>query len=172
MVGVQEERSAPKEGEQHDQFKVWSSGSVKGQLGTEIWLHNSLLEYGKNVVAICADPRLIVVRWASSIGNFVIASLHGPTSDKDRALREACWIESAQIISKARKPTDITLILTDANARTGDETSEAIGSFGGEPQNDNGSLFHEFVLKLGLRVPTTWAEHCRPDHHHDTWRHS
>lgn len=57
------------------------------------------------------------------------------------------------------------MILTDANATMGAETSAAVGDCDAEPQNLCRDRFHDMLLELRSFLPATFVDHA----HHTTW---
>ena len=60
------------------------------------------------------------------------------------------------------------MVLTDSNGHLGSACSNAVGTAGAESENKAGAAFHDFLISLGLCLPTTFAEIHQEEHL--TWK--
>ncbi|CAK0888528.1 unnamed protein product, partial [Prorocentrum cordatum] len=109
------------------------------------------------------DPRLLIVRVAAPGFNHVLAVAHAPHSKALATEKDSYWKKLAENTEKHQ----VSIIFFDANARTGNITSTAIGDKGFKQNEDpNGHRLHELLLTNHLAAANTFVSHG-PEHH--TW---
>ena len=144
--------------------------------GTAIWVRRRLTIQGdscdiqpQHLTLVCSEPRLTVVvlkleNFRLLLGScYIPQQRHGPEARaKVMAALEAAIDEHCQ--------GGAVLIGVDANARVPSEVGSATGDLVFGHEDDEGLTFAHFVDRLGMILPTTFAEiHCGDS---ATWRHA
>eukprot|EP00435_Cladocopium_sp_Y103_P032318 s136_g8.t1 len=175
-VGLQETRFRGNGHVFFEGFHVLSEGaSVRGFGGTQFWCAHTLTTPSGSIHIdhshlriLHGDDRRLVVQLSHPSLRVLFVVLHAPCDDDESRMREWWAQTSAVIPSRFASWTWITLC--DSNGRLGSVVSDVVGDFGAEPESMRGSVFHDWLLHHGLRLPQTFEEsHCGE---HDTWHHA
>ena len=167
LLGVQEGRTSAG-ARCTDGFVAISSGAHRGCLGCELWADAetpyAVLDGRKyffrltDFVVIHSDPRLLIVRLTSQRLRCTTAVGHAPHAGHEDGARDA-WRKRLE--ERLGGLQDVVL-LVDANARLGSQSSEAVGCGGfRQDEDDGGAYFHRTLLQLGLWLPATFGDEDR-----------
>ena len=117
---------------------------------------------------VVSSPRRLHVLIETPYLSLLVCVLHAPRAKgQDASAPQAFWREQTQFV-KSRPPKADFLILADANSHVGEVQTASIFGAGAEPENLEGSLFHDFLLETAAFLPAT-----DPDIHvgqHWTWQ--
>ena len=117
---------------------------------------------------ITARPRLLIVRIHNKLVRAIAINAHAPHTGAGKEEIDKYWKEVHEAVPPKYDHWDV-ILLTDANARVGQEPSQSIGTFQAEAQDDKSEAFCTFVHDHGLFLPSTFAEfHVGAG---GTWRH-
>ena len=190
VVALQETR-CPEGNTRVGPFIRLSAGAMKGQLGTELWLHSTLPFMFANdtaktsicfqvqeVTVVHADPRRLIARVQSGHWRLLIASLHAPhRGHEHHFIRE--WWEATRVILHKFGQTSKLLLAGDLNASVGSLVSPHVGPIGREEEDLPGQLWHQLLRDFECFIPSTFGHYqdgdtatycqkrnkhlCRPD---------
>ena len=145
-----------------------SSADDKGHYGVGLWANTTeayahsndqqwFLQRGHFTVLVC-QPRLLVVQICAPFLRLTIVVAHAPSEVRgNEGTAAAFWRECRAALSRRVKDSEV-VVLTDANARIGSLTSEAVGPCWAETETGAGQAFHQFVAEEILKVPATFHE--------------
>ena len=176
LVGIQETRlqdtaTLP----DRSYIMLHSAATQGGHLGCALWVSKTLPYAKQKSQQFVFEPHHCTVAAFStrhllatiSAPHFKCAILvaHAPTDPEDATGEvQAFWGQCNKDL--ARLPARLPLvILTDANSRLGSSVSLAVGSHAAETETVAGALFHEFVLRHHLCLPSTFEG----QHVGDSW---
>eukprot|EP00435_Cladocopium_sp_Y103_P074137 s70_g47.t1 len=115
------------------------------------------------------DPRYLIVKVAAPHLRIVVAAIHAPHTGNEAELIDEWW-ETLHLAIPLRYRSWPLVLLCDANASVGAETSVHVGDFQASRADEKASGFLEFLAKHDLWLPATFEEHqCGPG---ETWSHS
>ena len=115
------------------------------------------------------DPRYLILKIDTPHLRAVLIAGHAPHTGNDNGTIEAWWeqLHEAVPLAYAKWPL---ILLCDANATVGCETSQHIGGYQASKQDDKAAAFESFVARNDLWIPSTFEEHQRGDGM--TWEHT
>ena len=152
VIGLQETRCRKDRACITEGYFMIAAAAHKGNYGTELWFDSSLGVSERTAWRIVSTPRLLVVRVQLWQADVLCISAHAPYDDP------AWWREFPAKVSAANPDKLPIILLTDANAKVGSTTSQAIGPEGAEQQNEMGEAFHEALLQLNMAAVNTFSE--------------
>ena len=145
-----------------------SSADDKGHYGVGLWANTMeayahsddqqwFLQRGHFTVLVC-QPRLLVAQICAPFLRLTVVVAHAPSEVRgNEGTAAAFWSECRAALSRRVKDSEV-VVLTDANARIGSLTSEAVGPCWAETETSAGQAFHQFVAEEILKVPATFDE--------------
>ena len=171
-------------------FLRYSSGSIHGQYGTELWLHTEKpLMHGRSptesiffndaqVVVVHRDPRRMIIRFQVKAWRLLIASLHAPHRGSEAHMISSWWKDTKQLLHKFANAAFV-IIAGDVNASVGSFISSSVGPTAAEQEDLPGQNWHSILRSLDCWLPCTFEEYqdgethtyfqkrngqgCRPD---------
>eukprot|EP00438_Fugacium_kawagutii_P026089 Skav226880 [mRNA] locus=scaffold1187:311960:318342:- [translate_table: standard] len=175
FVGLQETRSRQSGHTTLGHYHVLSSPAVDGQAGVQLWVAKSIADgryciTPRDLRVLMATPRALLVALKTRWIRLHLLVLHAPSATSDINVDE-WWLQlSGQLEGIVHRAPLPLVVMADANARVGSETSIAISDFDAEQENESGAAWHRFLLDFHLWLPQTWSDaHVGPS---ATWRHS
>eukprot|EP00435_Cladocopium_sp_Y103_P015908 s2948_g3.t3 len=169
FLGIQEARTA--EGTIcSDHILRLCSGSLKGQLGVELWCNlaqpclwhadgHSRLTL-QNFQVVYRDPRRLLVRVVSDFLQCLLFVGHAPQSGISFAERQLWWESTDQLISTHRM-TEPLFAMLDANASPGLADGCSVIDVGAAPSSGSAFL-RSFLTAHQLCLPSTAQWHRGP----------
>ena len=147
-----------------------SAGAVKGQLGTELWIHTEIpffLDLGTSKDTVCftaqsfvvvhADPRRMLARHQHGTFRLLIASLHAPHRGWEKHCICAWWHETLQLLHKYGQLAH-TIVAGDLNASVGSRTSPNIGGVAAEEEDEPGEFWHRALKAMACFLPCSFDD--------------
>ena len=127
-------------------------GHVEGHVGQDpipiFWSEN-------DVSVVIREPRLLILRLTNSICRALVIAAHAPHTGASDSDIERWWDRCHQVI-----PTELqawsVILLCDANAHVGSQTSNAVGSWQAEEEGPKSRHFHNAVLSWNVFLPATF----------------
>ena len=178
LAGFQETR-LPTSGTLPDgDYLMLSSGATdQGHGGCSLWIDRrvpygycdgkKLVIQDDQVTVIGRSSRFLEVLIEAPRLSLVILVAHGPrVAQQGEDTVRQFWKDRASVLLRRRAKTDY-IILTDANAHLGAAPTESVNTFGAEPENLEGVIFHEFLLSVEGFLPST-SDLCHSGQHW-TW---
>ena len=171
VVGVQETRALKTTNRNNQYYHIVSSPCRSdGHYGVQIWIHKHLPLGGEerpiqedDYRIIWMDPNVLAIRLKHPALHCIIIAARAPTSDKPRDELQAFWSTlTSQIVDKY--PGWKTILLCDSNSHVGSTTSTSISDFGEETENLSGEIFHDWLLRNDIWLPSTWDNVHQGDH--------
>ncbi|OLP99284.1 hypothetical protein AK812_SmicGene18181 [Symbiodinium microadriaticum] len=170
VIGLQETRLDNSEFQRDPEFFICNAESDDmGVGGCSLWFSRRrpygvcagqpLLFQESDITVVSLSHRHLTVNLLAPRLRLHIQVIHAlsvPTSGVE-AVR-AFWSARADEIQHRPAGTDYVL-LCDANSRVGGIVSLHIGSHHGDPENEAGSLYHEFLSQIDAFLPATFSEH-------------
>ncbi|CAE7236988.1 CFDP2 [Symbiodinium sp. KB8] len=145
-----------------------SAATQGGHLGCAVWISKTLPYASQNgqkfffesqhcTVAAYSVRHLLVSISAPHLKCAVLVA-HAPSDpDDSEGLVRAFWMQCNKDL--ARLPAQLpVVVLADANSRLGSLVSPAVGPLAAEAETVAGALFHEFVLRHQMCLPSTFEE--------------
>ena len=164
IVGLQETRMRkPTKLETEDYIVLCGCANARGHYGTQLWFSRKLpldkagtLYFQKEHMKILhQDPRRLCVRVRSPFMKAIVISAHAPHSQASESERQDWWQQLTNTIP-ARYKDWHHVAMIDANARLGEYPNGLVGDFDADVQDDNGSLFSDFLTCNGYWLPSTF----------------
>ena len=160
-----------------DFIMLHSSCDSQGCFGCALWLSKALpVVHARHqahyfTAAACtvlvAEPRLLVVQVDVPSFSVTYVSAHAPYDGHKTQHAAEFWSKVRNVVQD--RPSGAQLvILTDSNGHIGSVSSGAVGTAGAESENQAGAAFHEFLVGLGLCLPSTFEDMHSGGHF--TWR--
>ena len=153
----------------------------KGHFGVALGLRKKL-PFGKDsegrdlflteqdVQVVRSHPRCLIVRVTTPLLKCLILVLHAPHTGAPLSDIEEYWDSVARCLLPQYSDWPV-VILADANSKTGDETSAAVGQQNAETTNPKRRPFHDFVLQHHAWLPATIPD-THPSDVGGTWQHT
>ena len=113
---------------------------------------------------VASAPNLLIVKLHVKHINCVFVTGRAPHAGRARAECTQFWRNVSGHVSKYMKD-HLLFFLGDTNGHLGDETTVAVGEYGGTRENGPGQEFHNWMLEHGLFAPSTFVEFHRGDRH-------
>ncbi|CAE7242238.1 unnamed protein product, partial [Symbiodinium necroappetens] len=157
-----------------DYIMLNSGATERGHGGCALWIarevafgrsgSQSLHITEEQVTVVATSPRHLQVLLEHPRLALTVLVAHAPrVSGQGEEAVISFWNDRYGELQRRPRKADY-LILADANAHIGSVTTDVIGSFGAEPENEEGFLFHEFLLRMHAYIPSTWNEHHQGQH--------
>ena len=182
----QETRHKSTRARMHKDFFLFQAAAKKGQGGIMIGISKTKA-YGKiglskelffqkdHFAVIHASTSRLIIRSMAPGFRCILVGCHAPHSGHDASDLQQWWKESEALIPKKYNAWP-TFWMGDMNATLGDTCTSAVGDVDPLPENENGRLFHDLLLRQSLWVPSTWegiqsgpsGTWCHPGTH--SWR--
>ena len=167
LAGIQEARTDQGVAK-IDGYVRFASGSDRGNYGVELWVHTAkpyALSSGQNVylqqshcTVLHAEPTMLIARIGSGVLDWNVAVLHAPHRSHTVEHRRSWW-KHAEKTCLSLGGSSQWCILMDGNARVGSITSECIGDYEPDEQDDSGELMHTFLQAVNSFAPSTFTAH-------------
>ncbi|CAE7258117.1 unnamed protein product [Symbiodinium sp. CCMP2592] len=170
VVGLQETRLPSSELQSDPDYLIFNTAAAaNGAGGCALWLSRKLA-YGEDstgrlifqedhVTVVSSSPRHLVANVLTPRLRLHIQVVHAPSpSNVSIGEVQDFWNSRASDFSKRPAGTDF-LFLCDANSKVGSMPTSFVGSHQAEEENASGTLFHEFVMRIGALAPSTHAEY-------------
>ncbi|XP_072402422.1 uncharacterized protein [Diabrotica undecimpunctata] len=104
---------------------------------------------------IALSDRMILLQLYASPFDLNIIQIYAPTADKEETIMEDFY-EQLEILIKATKKNEITLIMGDFNAKVGQsKTGKVVGNFGLGERNERGDRLVQFCQEHNLVLTNT-----------------
>ena len=172
LVGVQETRAAKVTNRNNAWYFIVSAPCrPDGHFGTQIWLHRQL-PLGQDSRPFVEDDYRIVwssynvlaIRIRHPDLHCIVISARAPTADKTDETLRAFWSDlTCKILD--RYPGWRIILLCDSNSHVGSCSSTSISNCGMEVENEAGEIFHQWILKHDIWLPSTWEGIHKGAHH-------
>jgi len=176
IVGIQESRHKKECRVNQKLYYIFSSPATdKGHFGTQIWISKALSvgAAGENFEQqhfkiVARNPRSLLLKVCAPWFRAILVCAHAPTSQVNANEREQWWDALLKLTPHRYRAWPHVLLL-DANARVGSETSDQIGPHHHETQDLGGDLLHEYLCATSSWLPSTFEQfHEGPS---GTWYH-
>ena len=147
----------------------YSSGAVKGQFGTEVWLHKTLpfLQFAESEDNVCftpgrlnvvhKDPRRLLIKFQFKSWRILIASLHAPHRACESPVIHDWWTKTRQLVYKYASAAFV-ILAGDANASVGSITGVNLGHVAAEAEDLPGQYWRELLHEVECFLPCTFEE--------------
>ncbi|OLQ14158.1 hypothetical protein AK812_SmicGene1724 [Symbiodinium microadriaticum] len=164
VAGVQECRT-PKGSFSCGPYRRLASGpDAQACYGVELWLHKDSPIEASTAVVLHADPTCLIAGATFAGAPLRILVGHAPHRVHTEEVRRAWW---ARVCDLCRTLSGAApwLLLMDANARVGSETSPCVGAWEADTQDLNGQLLHQLLSYLSSWLPATFRDCAFGDGH-------
>ncbi|OLQ01431.1 hypothetical protein AK812_SmicGene15825 [Symbiodinium microadriaticum] len=164
VAGVQECRT-PKGSFSCGPYRRLASGpDDQACYGVELWLHKDSPIEASTAVVLHADPTCLIAGATFAGAPLRILVGHAPHRVHTEEVRRAWW---ARVCDLCRTLSGAApwLLLMDANARVGSETSPCVGAWEADTQDLNGQLLHQLLSYLSSWLPATFRDCAFGDGH-------
>ncbi|CAE7688779.1 unnamed protein product [Symbiodinium sp. CCMP2592] len=159
-----------------DFYMYSAAANERGHGGCSIWISKTCAYATDGRRALCVAPDHVTVLGSSHrhlhllleaprlclqilVAHCPRASTCGSEAPRD------FWKSHLETLSHHSSHAD-TIVLADANGRLGEVVTEAVGDTGAEPEDTEGTAFHNFLLQTACFLPATTASHSGTHH---TW---
>ena len=137
-----------------------------GNGGTEIWIAKKNAQgrgtgaTSRDVLILHAEPELLIARWKTSQGSYLLASAHAPHTGRSHADVTNWWTSFAGLLQQYYLQGQEDIIIgIDANAHFSEDVEPWIGGHGLEPAaNLAASLLLDLLRQFDLFLPSTYAQ--------------
>ena len=172
LVGVQETRAAKVTNRNNAWYFIVSAPCRSdGHYGIQIWLHRQLpLGQGSRPFVeddyriVWSSYNVLAIRIRHPDLHCIVISARAPTADKSCETLRNFWSDlTSRVLDKF--PGWRVILLCDSNSHVGSCSSTSISSFGMEVENEAGEIFHQWLLKHDIWLPSTWEGIHRGVHH-------
>ena len=138
--------------------------------GNELWVHTKKpfckLGTGTDVlflqpdqfVSLHHEPTILLAKLCNAAVHWFIAVLHAPHRAHPFQHRLEWWQKLERLCSRYDGSED-WIVLGDCNCRIGSDTSQHVGDWQADLQDDSGEMFHDFLRKLNVFAPCTFGPH-------------
>ena len=171
IVGVQETRALKTTNRINPYYHIVTSPCrADGHYGVQIWLHHSrpfadgFRSFKEDDYRIVwATPNVLAIKVIHPALHCLVIAARAPTSDKPLQELKDFWNSiTSHVIAKF--PGWKMILLCDSNSHVGSCVSTSISSFGSEPENPAGEVFHDWLLRQQFWLPSTWENVHQGDH--------
>ncbi|CAE7722641.1 unnamed protein product, partial [Symbiodinium microadriaticum] len=125
--------------------------------GVELWLHRSSPIEASSAVVLHAEPTCLIVGASFQGAPIRILVGHAPHRVHPEPFRRAWWSHVSNLC-RVFSGAVSWIMLLDANARLGSETSASVGDWQADEQDLNGELFRELLTYLACWLPATYHD--------------
>ena len=115
------------------------------------------------------DPRFLILKIDTPYLRAVLIVGHAPHTGNDMGIIESWWEQLHAAVPQAYAKWPL-ILLCDANAAVGFETSQHIGEHQASKQDEKAAAFESFIARNELWIPSTFAEYHQGDGM--TWEHT
>ena len=115
------------------------------------------------------DPRFLILKIDTPHLRAVLVAGHAPHTGNEMDIIESWWEQLHAAVPQAYAKWPM-ILLCDANAAVGAETSPHIGDHQASKKDDKAVAFESFIARNELWIPSTFAEHQRGEGM--TWEHT
>eukprot|EP00438_Fugacium_kawagutii_P017753 Skav224498 [mRNA] locus=scaffold1478:110944:117147:- [translate_table: standard] len=168
IIGLQECRTQGTHQRSSSSHVAFQSGAHHtGSRGCELWIDKSLPYASSKTQKFCFqvahfhvasfDDRHLLTICRAPHFHVRLLVIHAPYDGQTEVDCSQWWASLEQTLLQS----DTTLplvILGDFNAHVGSISSDAVSSYGQEPESTTGTLMHSFLLEHRLWAPATFAE--------------
>ena len=171
VVGVQETRTSRVLGKNNPYYHIISAPCRQdGHYGIQLWLHRQLpfsdddrAFQDEDFRILWTTPNVLAVRVLHPSLRCIIIVARGPTGDKAPDELQAFWDSISQRVLD-KFPRWKVVLLCDSNAHVGSCPSSSISNHGAQVENAAGEIFHTWLIRHGLWLPSTWSHIHQGDH--------
>ena len=156
VAGIQECRT-PKGTLQCGSYTRFSSGADdRSCFGVELWIHEASPCPPSSIVLLHSSPTVLIAsgRLEGQALRFVVA--HGPHRAHASSVKQEWW-KRLNHLCHSFDGNGAWIMMLDANCRVGSSTSNAIGDWQADPEDESGQLFHKLLLELDAWLPATFC---------------
>ena len=156
VAGIQECRT-PKGTLQCGSYTRFSSGADdRSCFGVELWIHEASPCPPSSIVMLHSSPTVLIAsgRLEGQALRFVVA--HGPHRAHASSVKQEWW-KRLNHLCHSFDGNGAWIMMLDANCRVGSSTSNAIGDWQADPEDESGQLFHKLLLELDAWLPATFC---------------
>ena len=179
VTGLQETRRKQTKEWQRGSFFGFSSAAASGQGGIDIifnrktplaWHEGQPIFIDASVCTVLfAESQMMAVQLKSDWVSLVFVSAHSPHDGTSVEQKEEFWNSLTKKISGIVLPV---ILMIDANAKVGKNTTQGIGDAFAENANTNTPYFQEMLDNLRLWLPSTEMGNIKdPTEEQGTWHH-
>ena len=179
VTGLQETRRKQTKEWQRGNFFGFSSAAASGQGGIDIifnrktplaWHEGQPIFIDASVCTVLfAESQMMAVQLRSDWVSVVFVSAHSPHDGASVEQKEDFWNSLTKKLSGIVLPV---ILMIDANARVGKNTTQGIGDAFAENANTNTPYFQEMLDNLCLWLPSTEMGNIKdPTEEQGTWHH-
>ena len=157
VAGIQECRT-PKGTLSCGPYRRLASGAdAQACYGVELWLHKDSPIEASTAVVLHADPTCLIAGATFAGAPLRILVGHAPHRVHTEAVRRDWW-SRVGALCRTFSGAAPWLLLMDANARVGSETSSCVGAWEADTQDLNGQLLHQLLAYLSSWLPATFRD--------------
>ena len=132
--------------------------------GVELWIHRHSPIEAMSAVILHAEPTLLIASATFAGESIRLLVGHAPHRVHTEAVRRDWW-ERALRLCRTFSGAAPWILLMDANARLGSETSSAVGSWEVDVQDLSGEMLHQLLSYLASWIPATFSSCALGDGH-------
>ena len=172
IAGVQETRWKENVELEQGQYKVISSGGIKGEglAGVALYIRKDLVKAMVGCRAI--SGRFMLARFRIGERRYLsVVTCYAPTENASVDKKEEFYHQLQKVCDDVKKH-DRLMVLGDFNARVGSDSATwpgVVGKYGLQELSANGELLLDWCVKNELGVMGTWFQH--KNIHIKTWMH-
>lgn len=140
-------------------YLMWASSAAERQAagGCELWVRRAPVDNPAEYHLLHADHRLLVVKGTLARKHVTIVVAHAPHAAKPATEVEQWWRAFEANVEKLCDKLAPRVCMIDANARVGSRTSFSVGSRSADKEDGAGGILHDFVLRAGMCLPSTFG---------------
>ena len=172
FAGIQEARTPEGSVVSNGFLRLSTGPDLCGNLGIEIWVNLNLplgpaqasgLKLQRSDAAVVhAEPSCMIVRITSPALNVVLASLHAPHRAHSLQHRIDWWRRITNVCLQV-DCQDAWLLTLDGNIRVGSCTSQSIGDWQADPEDEAAQVAHGLFQRLRVFLPATFKDNMIGD---------
>ena len=172
IAGVQETRWKENVELEQGQYKVISSGGIKGEglAGVALYIRKDLVKAMVGYRAI--SGRFMLARFRIGERRYLsVVTCYAPTENASVDKKEEFYHQLQNVCDDVKKH-DRLMVLGDFNARVGSDNATwpgVVGKYGLQELSANGEMLLDWCVKNELGVMGTWFQH--KNIHIKTWMH-
>ena len=168
LCGIQEARTPAGVARVGPFWRLSSGTDDKHIYGNELWVHtqkpfcrcgsDALALRPEHFISLYNEPTILLVKLCNAAVNWFIAVIHAPHRAHPLHCRSAWWNKLERLCGQYGRDED-WFVLGDCNCRVGSDTSQHIGEWHADLQDESGELFHAFLRRVNAFVPCTFGPH-------------